>query len=89
MTAATHRRPRVGKAPLLRPALRLPARIPSSVPPSDRLRAKDVAALESCSPCTAGRLMRSGALGPVHGRNRRDRWVDRHAYLTWLDMPAA
>lgn len=57
----------------------------SLVPPEDRLRAKDLAMTEGCSSGTARRLMRSGALGPVRGRNRRDRWVDRQAYNLWLD----
>ena len=64
-------------------------RKPSQIPTSDRLRAKQIAELESCSISTAGQLIRSGDLGPVHGRNRRDRWVDRQAYRLWLDKPAA
>lgn len=61
-------------------------RSPSAVRPADRLRAKDLAALEGCSPGTARKLMRSGELGPVHGRNRRDRWIDRLAYQSYLDV---
>lgn len=57
----------------------------SQVPAKDRLHAKDLASLEACSAGTARRLMRSGALGKVNGRNARDRWVDRVAYQAWLD----
>lgn len=67
----------------------MPARVlrqASAVPPADRLRAKDLAGLEGCSPGTARKLMRSGELGPVRGRNRRDRWVDRQAYQSYLDV---
>jgi hypothetical protein len=64
-------------------------RKPSQVPPADRLRAKDVAQLEGCSLSTAGALIRSGQLGAINGRNRRDRWVDRQAYQLWLDAPIA
>lgn len=60
----------------------------SAIPASDRLRAKEIAALEDCSISTAGDLIRSGKLGPVYGRNRRNRWVDRRAYQTWIDLPA-
>lgn len=63
-------------------------RAPSDIPFADRLRAKDLAALEKCSAYTAGQLIRSGKLGKVYGRNRRDRWIDRQAYRAWLDLPA-
>lgn len=67
-------------------ALRSPAPRPASaIPLGDRLHAKDVAALEGCSTSTAGDLIRSGDLGPIYGRNRRDRWVDRRNYQHWLD----
>lgn len=58
----------------------------SQVPAKDRLRIKDLACLEGVSIRTAGKLIRSGELGPVHGRNRRDRWIDRAAYQAWLDL---
>jgi len=61
----------------------------SAVPAGDRLRAKDLAGLEGCAPGTARKLMNSGRLGPVRGRNRRDRWIDRRAYRLWLDHAAA
>ncbi len=54
------------------------------VPVGDRLHAKDIALLEGFSPRTGLRLMASLALGRVHGRNARDRWVDRKAYEKWL-----
>ena len=64
-------------------------RKPSQVPAPDRLRAKDVAQLEGCSLSTAYGLIRSGELGPISGRNRRDRWVDRQAYQAWIDHQEA
>lgn len=61
------------------------ARQPSEVSALDRLYAADIAQLEKISKYTAGELMRSGQLGTVHGRNQRDRWVDRRAYQQFLD----
>jgi hypothetical protein len=55
----------------------------AAVPAADRLRAGDLAQLEECSLRTAQRLMASGALGPVRGRSRRDRWIARPGYLAW------
>lgn len=63
-------------------------RRPSDIPPADRLRAKDLARLESIAAGTARRLMHTGQLGPIHGRNLRDRWIDRQLYRHWLDTRA-
>lgn len=76
------------------PRVRPPSSVlrpPSSlaIPAADRLHAKELARLEGCSPGTARRLMRSGVLGPVYGRNARDRWVARAAYLRLLARFAA
>jgi predicted site-specific integrase-resolvase len=48
------------------------------------MRAKDLAQAEGISISTARRLMHSGNVGPIHGRNQRDRWIDRRLYLSWL-----
>lgn len=79
--AAAQRPPETAPPAAPRPA--------SHVPPADRLRAKDISQLEGCAPGTARRLMRTGVLGPVRGRNRRDRWIDRTAYRRWLDELSA
>lgn len=63
----------------------LKSRPASHVPPAERLRAKDLARMEGCSPGTARKLMRSGSLGRIHGRNRRDRWIDASLYHRYID----
>lgn len=64
-------------------------RVASLVPTKDRLYAKLLAIEEGCSVRTARRLMSTGNLGAVHGRNARDRWIDRQAYQRWLDAKAS
>lgn len=65
-------------------ATRLIAAKQPVVPVVDRLTAKRIAVAEGCSVRTARRLMASGVMGQVRGRNARDRWVARDGYEHWL-----